>query len=607
MIKKRRTRRLASSSLAAATIAIVLLAPSLAGAQTTANATESAGIRSAPLPIFVDVADRWGIDFQQRSAPEKKYIVESMSGGVALVDIDNDGLLDIYLVNSLTVDSAKNPQAASSALFHNRGSGKFERLPDTAGVDYPGWGVGVCVGDADGDGHDDIYVTGVEQSRLFRNRGDLSFEDATKSSGVSVNGWSTGCGFADPDRDGDLDLFVSRYVEIDLDDLPEFGKDKTCQYRGVSVQCGPRGLPGLSDVFYRNRGDGTFEDAGKEVGILDADGYFGLGIAWFDANDDGWIDLYVANDATPNFLFLNQKNGTFLEEAFPMGVAVSEDGGEQGGMGVAVGDLGNRAKLDLFVSNFAEEYNAVYQNKIDFLVDISFASGSGAASLPYVGWGSAFLDADNDTWLDLLVVNGHVYPQLDRSKLGASAPYRQRRLFYRNQGGKLTEVGEQMGPAFNVPRVSRGLAIGDLDNDGRQDVVINDLDGKAQVLHNRSAASNWLTVILQQPGPNHRALGAKVTATWTSKTAGSDTEAKKDAAGTSQTSSARIVQSGTSYLSQSDFRVHFGLGQATQVDRLVVRWPDGEETVHENLAANQFFELDRSQTSASATIPRGGS
>ena len=525
--------------------------------------------------LFRDIALDAGITFQHHSAPEKKYIVESMSGGVALFDFDNDGLVDVYFVDSLTVDTAQDPKAARSALYRNLGHGKFEDVTDKAGVGHPGWGMGVCTADVDGDGWQDLYVTALGPNHLYRNNHDGTFKDITQGAGVAGGGWSAGCGFADYDRDGDLDLFVSRYVKVDLENLPEFGKGKTCEHRGIKVQCGPRGLPGMGDLLFQNDGNSRFTEVGAAAGVSDPRAYFGLGVAWFDQNQDGWLDLYVANDSTPSFLYLNQKNGTFKEVAFPMGVAVSEDGAEQGGMGLAVGDYDNSGRFSLFKTNFAEEYNNLYHNEGDHFTDVSFRSQTAASSLPFVGWGTAFLDYDNDGLLDILAVNGHVYPQMDQARLGASAGYRQRKLLYYNRGeGRFEEVAAQFGPVLTDERVSRGLAVGDLDNDGRLDVVINDLDGRPQVLHNELAErGKWLLVKLRGKGKNTDAIGAVV----------------KVKAG--KLSLMRLVQSGTSYLSQEDMRRHFGLGAEAQADSVEVLWPDGTTSRRENVKANQQIEI----------------
>ena len=529
----------------------------------------------APSLLFRDITREAGITFTHHAAPEKKFIVESMSGGVALFDYDNDGLVDIYFVDSLTVDTASNPKAARSALYHNLGSNRFEDVTDKAGIGHPGWGMGLCTADVDGDGWEDLYVTGLGGNHLYHNNHNGTFTDVTERAGLRVGGWSAGCGFADYDRDGRLDLFVSRYVNIDLAHLPEFGKDKTCEYRGVAVQCGPRGLKGETDFLFHNDGDGKFSDVSEKAGVSDPRGYFGLGVAWFDFNEDGWPDLYVANDSTPNFMYVNQKNGTFKEQAFPLGVAVSEDGAEQGSMGVALGDYDHSGRFSLFVTNFSEEYNDLYRNDGDHFTDVSFRSRTAPSSLPYVGWGDAFFDYDNDTWPDIIAVNGHVYPQLDKVKTGASAGYRQRKLLYHNRGdGTFDEVGAQYGGALMDERVSRGLAIGDLDNDGGLDVVINDLDGAPQVLHNELAGrGNWLIVKVKGKAPNTDAIGAVITVT-----AG---DVRQRA----------VVLSGTSYLSQNDMRQHFGLGKAATVDGVEVKWPDGTVTTQSGVKSNQILTI----------------
>jgi hypothetical protein len=542
-------------------------------------AAGSGAMQSAPPAaiLFRDITKDTGITFVHHAAPEKKFIVESMSGGVALFDYDNDGLPDIYFVDSLTVETAGNPNAARSALYHNLGGSRFEDVTDKSGLAHPGWGVGICTADVDGDGWQDVYVTGIGGNHFFRNRHDGTFEDLTERAGLAVGGWSAGCGFADYDHDGRLDLFVSRYVKIDLARLPEFGKDKTCEYRGIAVQCGPRGLPGESDFLFHNDGNGHFTDVSEKAGVSDPRGYFGLGIAWFDYNEDGWPDLFVANDSTPNFMYVNQKNGTFKEQAFPLGVAVSEDGAEQGSMGVAVGDYDHSGRFSLFVTNFAEEYNALYHNDGDHFSDVSFRSRTAASSLPYVGWGNAFLDYDNDTWADLIAVNGHVYPQLEKVKMGASAGYRQRKLLYRNLGdGTFEDVSMKFGPVLTEERVSRGLAMGDIDNDGRIDVVINDLDGSPQILHNELASrGNWLIVKVKGNPPNTDAVGAVITVT------------------TGGVRQRAAVQSGTSYISQNDMRQHFGLGSAETVDSLEVRWPDGTTTKQERVKGNQIVTIQQ--------------
>ncbi len=540
------------------------------------STSAASGQKPVGSPPFRDVVAEAGIDFRQNSAPEKKYILESMPGAVAMIDFDNDGLLDLYFVNSLTVGNATDPASAPSALYKNQGGMRFADVSKDSGVTLPGWGMGACVADVDGDGFQDLYVTAVGDDKLYRNQRDGSFGDITRQAGITAGGWSTGCGFADYDRDGDLDLFVSRYVEVDLDKLPEFGKGKFCVFRGVEVQCGPRGLPGTGDLLFRNEGKGPdgvprFKEVGKQAGVSDPEEYYGLGIAWFDSNADGWLDLFVANDAGPNLHYINQKDGTFVEDAFPLGVAVSEDGSEQGCMGVAIGDYKNEGRFSVFITNFADEYNMLYQNGGDFFTDESFRSASAAASLLFVGWGTTFFDYDNDGWMDLIVVNGHVYPQMAAVKMGGSAKYRQRKLFYRNQrDGTFEEIGEQFGEVFTEPRVNRGLALGDLDNDGRLDLVAGALDGLPQILHNQFASpGRWLRVKLEGKGQMTDAIGAVIKVK-----VGDQVQM-------------RLVRSGTSYISQEDMRQHFGLGSAAKVDSVEVQWPDGTTSVKKDVKADQ--------------------
>jgi hypothetical protein len=442
--------------------------------------------------------------------------------------------------------------------------------------------VGVCVADVDGNGYPDLYVTGVGGNRLFLNRDGERFDDATESAGVAGGGWSTGCAFADADRDGDLDLFVARYLDLELDRLPEFGRGDLCHYRGIPVQCGPRGLPGRSDLYFRNDGGGEgggagvrFTEVGAAVGLGDEERRYGLGVGWFDADGDGWQDLYVANDTQPNYLYLNKKDGTFEDVSYLFGVAVSEDGKEQGSMGIAVGDYLNRGWPSLFVTNFSEEYNAFYRNhQGGYFTDESFRTRLATVGLRHVGWGTSFADLDNDGWLDLMVVNGHVYPQIDDVDMEASAPYRQRRMLFRNRGdGGFDEVVVAGGP-LSAETVSRGLAVGDLDLDGRLDVVINDLDGKAQLLRNETPTpGHWLLVRLEGEGRMTDAIGARITI----RTGGEER--------------VRWVRSGTGYLSQDDPRQHFGLGTAKKVDAVEVRWPDGSATRRENVEVDRLIVI----------------
>jgi hypothetical protein len=495
-----------------------------------------------------------------------------MSGGVALFDYDNDGYLDIYLVNSLTVDMVKSKQKTKSALYHNNGDGTFTDVTEKAGVGDIGWGMGVAIGDYNNDGLDDIYVTCLGPNHLLKNNGNGTFTDVTQKAGVGDPRWSAGAAFVDYDNDGKLDLFVSNYVDFDVNHLPEFGKDRTCQFKGIPVQCGPRGLPGAGDSLYHNNGDGTFTDVTKKAGVSDPDGYYGLGVIASDFDGDGLVDIYVANDSTPNFLYHNNGDGTFKDIGFNSGTAVNENGSEQGSMGVTLGDYDHDGRLDLFITNFDDDYNTLYHNDgRGSFTDVSYAAKVAAVSLPYVGWGTKFFDYDNDGWVDLLVVNGHVYPQLPT--------YRQRNLVHHNnRDGTFTEVGAQLGVPFAEKRTGRGAAFGDIDNDGDVDVIINNLDGPPQLLRNDGGnANNSVLIKLIGSKSNRDGIGARVTVV-----AGDLKQLDE-------------VHSGDSYLSQNDFRLHFGLEKRTKIDLIEVHWPSGVLDKIANANANKILTIKEGQ------------
>ena len=521
---------------------------------------------------FTDVTTQSGITFRHVASPEKKYIVESMSGGIALFDYDNDGDLDIYLVNSLTVDLVKTKGKTKSHLYRNEGNGKFTEVAEKAGVSDIGWGMGVAVGDYNNDGFEDLYVTCLGPDYLFQNNGNGTFTNVTAKAGVSDPRWSTGASFFDYDRDGDLDLFVTNYVDFDVNNLPEFGQGKSCQYKSIPVQCGPRGLKGAGDSLYRNNGNGTFTDVSKAAGVSDPDGYYGLGVITSDFDEDGLIDIFVANDSTPNFHFRNKGDGTFEEIGFVAGTGVNENGSEQGSMGVTVGDYDHDGKLDLFVTNFADEYNTLYHNNgKNSFTDLSYAAKVAAVSLPYVGWGTKFFDYNNDGWVDLFVANGHVYPQLPG--------YRQRRLLHRNnRDGTFTEVSADFGEVLTENRVSRGVAFGDIDNDCDIDLIIADLDGPPQLLRNDGGNANN-SIIIKTVGvkSNRSGIGARVTVV-----SGDLTQVDE-------------VRSGDSYISQSDLRLHFGLEKRAKVDSIQVHWPSGVIDKVSGVGVNRIVTIKEGQ------------
>ncbi|HKG59585.1 MAG TPA: CRTAC1 family protein [Pyrinomonadaceae bacterium] len=534
---------------------------------------ESRVLSQQPIKIaFTDITKQAGITFKHVASPDKKYIVESMSGGVALFDYDNDGDLDLYMVNSLTVDLVKSKGKTKSDLYRNDGNGKFTEVSEKAGVSDIGWGMGVAVGDYNNDGFEDLYVTCLGPDHLLKNNGNGTFTDVTAKAGVNDPRWSTGAAFVDYDTDGDLDLFVSNYVDFDINNLPEFGQGKTCQYKSIAVQCGPRGLKGAGDSLYRNNGDGTFTDVSKQAGVEDANGYYGLGVLTGDFDDDGLIDIFVANDSTPNFHYRNKGDGTFEEIGFSAGTAVNENGSEQGSMGVTAGDYDHDGKLDIFITNFADEYNTLYHNdgKSSF-TDLSYAAKVAAISLPHVGWGTKFFDYDNDGWVDLFVANGHVYPQLPG--------YRQPRLLHRNnRDSTFTEVSGEFGSVLTENRASRGVAFGDIDNDGDVDLLIADLDGPPQLLRNDGANANN-SILIKAIGvkSNRSGIGARVTVV------------SGDLTQTDQ------VRSGDSYISQSDLRLHFGLERRSKVDSIQVRWPSGTVDKIANVGVNRIITIKEGQ------------
>jgi len=535
------------------------------------------------LPQLVDITDSTGIKFEHLSSSDKKYIVESMSGGVALIDYDRDGLPDIYFTNAPTVDMALAGKKAHAALYHNNGDGTFTDVTDKAGVGFPCFAMGAVVGDYNNDGWPDLLVTCLGGVVLYRNNGDGTFTDVTKQAGLNDTQFATGAAFGDYDGDGWADLFVSHYVDFHLDDLPKFGSSKTCQYHGLAVQCGPRGLKGAGDLLFHNNGDGTFTDVSKAAGVDDPHGYYGLGTVWSDFNDDGRLDLFVANDSTPNFLYRNEGKGHFTEIGFLAGTAVSQDGSEQAGMGVALGDYLHTGHLSLFVTHFSEEYAALFRNDGGMsFTDVSFHAGVAAPTIPYVGWGTSFFDFDNDGWPDLFLVNGHVYPQVDTLDVGAR--YREPKLLFLNRGdGTFRNISALVGPAIQIPQVSRGAAFGDLFNDGHVDIVVENLDGKPMILREEGGNHNhWIGFELAGTKSNRLALNARIKAV-----AGDLTQIDE-------------VRSGGSYLSQNDLRIHFGLGSHERLDRVDILWPSGKTETLTNLAADRFYAVKEGE----GVVPR---
>jgi len=527
------------------------------------------------IPQLIDITSSTHIHFEHLSSSDQKYIVESMSGGVALIDYDNDGWPDIYFTNAPSVAMALSGKKARSALYHNNHDGTFTDVTDKAGVGYPCWAMGAAVGDFNNDGLPDLIVSCFGGVVLYRNNGNGAFTDVTKSTGLDIDkGWATGATFGDYDGDGNADLFVPHYVDFDMNDLPQFGSQVTCQYHHVAVQCGPRGLKGSPDALYRNNGDGTFTDVSKATGVDDPNNFFGLGAVWSDFDNDGKLDLFVANDGEPNYLYRNDGSGHFKDIALDSGVAVSDEGLEQANMGVAVGDYLNTGKMSIAVSHFSEEYAALYRNDGNLsFTDVSHLSGIVQPSVPYVGWGDAFVDLNNSGWLDLVLVNGHVYPQVDDIKAGIA--YREPRLVYINQhNGTFREMGAATGTSVRIPQVSRGLAVGDLFHRGVMDLVIENLVGGPMILEAKPNPSNhWVSFALEGAPKNRLALNVRIRIT------------------TGKLQQLQEIRSGGSYLSQSDLHLHFGLGKARLIDKVEVQWPNGSTQTFTNIQPDRFYSL----------------
>jgi enediyne biosynthesis protein E4 len=549
------------------------------GEARTYTSRRTVGITDDKAPVvFEDVTAKTALaHFKHRSgSPDKNYIVEATSGGMALLDYDNDGLPDIYLLNGSTFDAMRGKAPAPrAALYHNLGNWKFEDVTDKAGVANERWGMGVAVGDYDNDGWPDIYVGNFGVSRLYHNNGNGTFTDVAEKLGVARKGWSTGASFGDYDGDGRLDLFVPGYLEFDIDNPPpspaDVGKPGSvstsfCQFRGVPVMCGPRGLKGESDTLYHQKADGTFEDVSEAAGVNDPERFYGFSSAFVHVNEDARLDLIVVNDSTPKLLYINKGNGKFEETGYPSGAALSENGREQAGMGLGIGDYDNDGLIDFYITNFSDDYNTVLHNDGEgYFSDVSFQAGQGDLTLPFLGWGATFVDYDNDGWQDVLVANGHVYPGVDKYPWGTS--YAEQPLLFRNlKSGKFERVAAAPSSGLALAMPARGLAVGDLDGDGLVDAVFNNMDSMPTVLRNvTKPAGHWVTLkLIGDPAKKSPkdAIGAIAYVT------------------TGKLRQRQDVISGAGYASQNDQRLHFGLGAATKIDKVEIKWPGGAtETV----------------------------
>jgi len=516
-----------------------------------------------PAIRFIDIAAKSGLTVANTfgGKDKKESILESTGTGVAIFDFDGDGSNDIFIANG---------PPSRSELYKNDGTGHFTEVGQQAGLTRTGWAQAACVGDIDNDGHPDLLVTYYGHNSLYRNLGNGKFEDVTKRAGLPVEGtrWGSGCAFIDYDRDGLLDIFVANYVDFDQ---VKSDSRKTCDWKGMIVWCGPHGLPAAHNALYHNNGDGTFTDVSRKAGILAPGGCYGLGVVTADFDNDAWPDIYVACDQTPSLLYRNNHDGTFEERGDAAGVAYNADGQLQAGMGIAVADYDGNGFLDIAKTNFSGDRPSLYKNEDGkFFEDVSEMAGLGRNLL--LGWGIAFLDIDDDGWPDLVMANGHVYPEIDRSPIGET--YRQKTLLYRNLGnGRFADITESAGPGFVPRRPSRGLAIGDLDGDGRPEIVIVNMNDKPTLLKNVGPRQNAIAITLTGTRSNRSAIGARCIV---------------QAGGRKQIAE---VVSGGSYFSQNSFTLYFGLGKSDKLDRIEVRWPAGETQTWPGTSANRSIEL----------------
>ncbi|HET9533192.1 MAG TPA: CRTAC1 family protein [Blastocatellia bacterium] len=523
---------------------------------------------------FINLTPQAGIAARTIYGDERRnrYLLETTGCGAAFIDYDNDGWQDILLVNGSRLEGLPPATSPTNHLYRNNGDGTFRDVTQKAGLSRTGWGQSVSVGDYDNDGHDDIFISYFGKNALYRNNGNGTFTDLAEKAGVANNRsrWGSGCAFLDYDRDGYLDLFVASYIDLDLKTapLPETGP---CLYKGLTVACGPPGLTGGVNTLYRNNRDGSFRDVSEQSGVRKTNGTYGLGVLVADFNNDSWPDIYVANDSAPAALYRNNKNGTFTDIGIEAGCAFSIDGKPQAGMGVSAGDYDRDGWLDIFKTNFSGDTSTLYHNSGNAIFDdLTFAAGIGV-NTRWLGWGCGFVDVDNNGWLDIFLVNGHVYPEVE--KLTTEAGYAQRKVLYRNlQNGRFEDVSDRAGRAVLEPTPARGCAFGDYDNDGDIDILINPVNALPELLRCESNnQNNWITIKTIGVKSNRSGIGARIKCV------------------TEDGSQIEEVRSGGSYYSQNDLRVHFGLGKRDKVKTLEIRWPGGQVDTLSDVAANQFI------------------
>ena len=559
-------------------------APGLKAAERTGQ-DEPYGVR------FVDVAKEAGLNHEvvYGGVEQVKYIVESNGCGVAFYDYDNDGWLDLFVLNGSRLEGFPPGEEPINRLYKNNRDGTFTDVTEQAGLARSGWASSVCIGDYDNDGNDDLFITYWGQNVLYRNNGDGTFTEVTGKAGLGgqPDRWNAGATFVDYNRDGWLDLFVANYIDVDLEKLPLPGQGNNCEWKGVPVYCGPRGMKGTKNYLFRNNGDGTFRDVSEEAGIHNPQGYFGMSAIVTDVDDDGWPDIFVACDSTPSILYRNNRDGAFTDIAVERGVAYSESGREQAGMGLAVADYNGDAKLDMVKTLFADEMPALYQNDGEgYFVDMSVAAGLHVMTR-HIQWGAGLVDFDNDGRPDLFYSVGNLYPRVER--FNPRYPYRGPRFLFRNLGGgRFQNITDESGPGLTTPHSSRGCAFGDFDNDGDMDVLVMNMNEPPSLIRADVMTGNhWIKIKLIGVESNRSAIGARVIVK-----AGGRLQAQE-------------VSSQSSYYSVNDFRLHFGLGKAETVEEVNIRWPNGRTEVLEGLAVDRLFKVREGEGVVAAVAMKG--